>query len=104
MNSAQKARSGADFNVVWVYPGRFEIWAERKVFGPDIKREREGFKGSKMELVLQRFDSNQELSVGECIMKAVEGMDEEGRLDTALEVVGMGLDQEERLQEVVAET
>ena len=57
-----------------------------------------------MELVLQGFNSNNELSVEECVRRAVEGMCPENRLETALEVVGIGLEQEERTQEVVAET
>ena len=57
-----------------------------------------------MESVLQRFDSNQQISVKECIMKAVEGMNDEGRLETALKVVEIGLEQEEQLQEVVTGT
>ena len=36
----------------------------------------------------QRFDLNHEVSVEECIMKAMEGLDELGRLETALEVGG----------------
>jgi hypothetical protein len=57
-----------------------------------------------MDLVLQRFDSNGELSVEECVMKAVEGMEADKRLELALELVGIGMDREERLQEVVTET
>ena len=57
-----------------------------------------------MEVVLQRFDSNYELSVEDCVKKAVEGMSGERRLETAMELMGIGLEQEERLQEVVSET
>ena len=57
-----------------------------------------------MDLVLQRVDSNHTLSVKEWVTKAVEGMRAKERLETALEVVRIGLDQEERSQEVVAET
>jgi len=58
----------------------------------------------KMELVLQKVDSNQELSVEQCVRDAVEGMGRDERLETALRVVEMAVDQDERLQEVVAET
>jgi Phytanoyl-CoA dioxygenase (PhyH) len=57
-----------------------------------------------MELVLGGFNSNHGLSVEEYVMKAVDGMGPGDRLETALELIGLGLEHDERLQEVVAET
>ena len=53
-----------------------------------------------MELVL---NVDQEQSVEECMRKAVEGMNAEGRLEAALQVINHGLESEERAQEVIVD-
>ena len=51
-----------------------------------------------MELML---NANEEQSVEECMMRSVDGMSEEERLNTALQVIHHGVESEKRTQEVM---
>ena len=56
-----------------------------------------------MNLMLERFDSNNELSFAECVKKTVEEMKAQERLATALEMMRMGLEREEQSQGIQTE-
>ena len=59
-----------------------------------------------MDLVLRRLNTAMEGegSVEGCIKEAVRGMDADQRLNTAMEVLGLGVDMNERVQDFVGET